>query len=334
MGERSELVLEDGSRFPGMLHGAPLAGEVVFSTGMTGYPEAFTDPSYRGQILVMTYPLMGNFGIGRKMESERAQIAGLVVSSLVSEQSHHRATSSLLAWLQEQGVPVLADVDTRSLTRRLRERGVMLGAFGGASLRDPNSRNLVAEVSIAEKRTYGTGGKRIVLVDCGVKASILSSLRGTVIRVPWDHNALDEQPDAIVVSNGPGDPQRCGKAIAHLAEALDAKVPVLGICLGHQLLALAAGGETYKLRYGHRSHNQPCIELSTGRCFITSQNHGYAVRAESLPEGWSASWTNANDQTNEGISHRSGLFSSVQFHPEGNPGPADTAFLFHRLESR
>jgi carbamoyl-phosphate synthase small subunit len=347
--EEVRLVLEDGSVFPGQAFGfeAPASGEVVFNTGMVGYPEALTDPSYRGQILVLTYPLVGNYGVpsptpldglGASFESEAIQVAGLVVAEASTEYSHWSATRSLGAWLAEHAVPGLSGVDTRALTKRLRERGVMLGKLVGrgsdVELRDPNRENLVSQVSVKEPVVYGTGRRRVVLIDCGCKRSIIRHLvdRGlTVLRVPWDHDFLDEDFDALVISNGPGDPKMCVPTIEHVRRALERRRPVLGICLGNQILALAAGADTYKLKFGHRGQNQPCGRVGTSRCHITSQNHGYAVDERTLPPDWEPWFRNLNDGTNEGIRHRARPFMSVQFHPEAAPGPLDTTFLFDEL---
>ena len=335
----ARLVLEDGSVFRGRSLGAAraAAGEVVFNTGMVGYTESLSDPSYRGQILVMTYPLVGNYGVPPAFESPRIQAVALVVSELCQEYSHAQARSSLDAWLRAEGVPCIAGVDTRALTKRLRARGCMLGKVvldEDIAFDDPNARNLVAEVSSPSREIYPGKSKTVVLVDCGAKGSILAELRArglTVIRVPWDHDFLAEDFDALVVSNGPGDPATCGPTVANLEKALRLRKPVLGICLGHQLLARAAGASTYKLKFGHRGHNQPCIESGTGRCYITSQNHGYAVDAASLPGGWEPWFTNANDGSNEGIRHRELPFFGVQFHPEAAPGPLDSRELFDRF---
>jgi len=342
----AKLVLEDGSIFAGRSVGfeSSSSGEVVFNTGMVGYPETFTDPSYRGQILVLTYPLIGNYGVGRyssngalpsSFESERMQIAGLIASQVSNQYSHWGALRGVTDWLEEEQVPALTGVDTRALTKRLREHGTMLGKIelGEEVLDfyDPNLDHLVSKVSVRERIVHGTGCKRVVLVDCGCKKSIQTELlsRGvTVIRVPWDYDFRHEDIDGVVISNGPGDPKLCAQTIEHVKYALGVGVPTLGICLGHQILALAAGADTYKLKFGHRSQNQPCIEVGTKRCYITSQNHGYAVRQESLPDGWVPWFINANDRTNEGIRHRTKPFFSVQFHPEAAPGPIDTGFLF------
>ncbi len=345
------LVLEDGSRLEGCVFGYPrsVQGEVVFNTGMVGYPEALTDPSYKGQILVLTYPLIGNYGVpadavcnglDTRFESSVVQIQGLVVSDYSLYYSHWEATKSLDEWLCDHGVPLLSGVDTRRLTKLLREKGSMLGKIetDGHSVQfsDPNQENLVGLVSVPKPVVYRGGKHRVVLVDCGCKNGILRSLlaRGvTVVRVPWNYDFLGEDFDGIVVSNGPGDPKMCVKTVEHLRGAMDTNRPIFGICLGNQVLALAAGADTFKLKFGHRSHNQPCVEVGTRRCYITSQNHGYAVRSETLPEGWQPWFVNANDGTNEGIRHRSRPFMSVQFHPEATPGPEDTGHLFDEFLS-
>jgi len=348
---KSRLTLEDGSVFEGRSFGFPqsVSGEVVFNTGMVGYPETLTDPSYKGQILVTTYPLIGNYGvssdhpvdeIGSPFESDKLQISGLVVSEVSADHNHWNATRSLPQWLVEQGVPALWGIDTRSLTKRLREKGSMLGKIlmdeNDVELYDPNRDNLIAQVSLNRPVVYAGGKHRIVVIDGGCKNSIIRSLlaRGvTVIRVPWDYDFLAEKFDAVLVSNGPGDPKACEKMVAQVRRAMERDHPIFGVCLGHQILALAAGGNTYKLKYGHRSQNQPCKEVGTNRCYITSQNHGYAVDTETLPAGWEPWFTNANDGTNEGLRHRTRPFMSVQFHPEAAPGPVDTNFLFDEFLS-
>ena len=340
------LVLEDGATFAGRMFGFPtrVGGEVVFNTGMVGYPETLTDPSYRGQILVLTYPIVGNYGVPERrlmqglddtFESGEIQVAGLVVAEATEEYSHWSAAKSLGGWLQEQGVPGLSGVDTRALTKRLRERGVMLGKIVSAGedveLRDPNQDNLVSLVSTKDPVVYENGSTRVVVIDCGCKNSIIRSLlrRGiTVIRVPWNYDFTKESFHGVVISNGPGDPKMCIETIEHVRRVMERKCPILGICLGHQILALAAGADTYKLKFGHRSQNQPCTVVGTSRCYITSQNHGYAVDERTLPPGWTAWFQNLNDGTNEGIRHREHPFMSVQFHPEAAPGPVDTNFLF------
>jgi carbamoyl-phosphate synthase small subunit len=335
----ARLALEDGAAFAGRLCGfpAPASGEVVFNTGMVGYTEALTDPSYRGQILVLTYPLVGNYGVPPAFESRRIQAAALVVAELADDCSHAGAVKSLPQWLHDEGIPCLAGVDTRALAKRLRSRGCMPGKLvpdGEAPSSNSSFEHLVADVSVKEKVVYEGDGKTVILVDCGVKASIIGELRARglrVVRVPWDYDFLAEDFDGVLVSNGPGDPGDCGAAVANLRRAMQAGRPMMGICLGHQLMALAAGASTYKLKFGHRGHNQPCLEDGTGRCFITSQNHGYAVDESTLPAGWHAWFTNANDGSNEGMRHGSRPFLSVQFHPEAAPGPVDCAPLFDRF---
>ncbi len=334
-----KLFLKDGTVIEGKSFGAnrSIAGEVVFNTGMVGYPEALTDPSYAGQILICTYPLIGNYGVPDKrcFESNKIQIAGLVVSEYSDNYSHYTAKQSLAAWLRKSGVPAMTGVDTRALTKRLREHGVLLGELVNAGkpkgFVDPNRENLVASVSPKNKRIYKGGKTKIIAVDCGMKENIVRMLlaRGaTVIRVPWDYDFNKEKYDGLLVSNGPGDPTICTATIENIRKAMKKGKPILGVCLGNQLLALAAGAKTYKLKYGHRSQNQPCIEQNTKRCYITSQNHGYAVDGKSLPAGWEEWFVNANDGSNEGLRHLSKPWRSAQFHPEASPGPTDTAWIF------
>ena len=334
-----KLILQDKTVFEGTSFGAPvdISGEVVFNTGMTGYVESFTDPSYAGQIVVLTYPLVGNYGVPSKetWESEKMQIAGLVVSEYSEQYSHHDAKESLAEWLKASGVPAITGVDTRALTKKLREHGVMLGVLTEKghpmSFFDPNENNLVAKVSIKEKKIYGNGPKKIIAIDCGMKENIVRSLmryETTVIRVPWNYDFTNDEYDALFISNGPGDPTQCIATIEHIRKAMAANKPILGICLGNQLLALAAGAKTFKLKYGHRGQNQPAIESTSGRCYITSQNHGFAVDTKTLPQGWEEWFKNANDGSNEGIRHKSKPWRSVQFHPEACPGPTDTAWIF------
>lgn len=356
------LVLEDGSEFIGWSFGKARsqAGEVVFTTGMTGYPQSLTDPSYRGQILVATYPLIGNYGVpldrqGNMLldewgipihfESRGIQAAGFVVADLCEEPSHFASGATLSQWLEKQGVPGIYGIDTRALTERLREHGVMRGKILVENCRDVTLESgdidhPVAEVSPKDVQRYTprTAGDasvpRIALLDCGVKANMLRVLldRGVeVIRLPWNHDLSGIDYDGLFLSNGPGDPKACGKTIATIRNAMDNTKPIFGICLGNQLMALAAGADTYKLPYGHRGQNQPCIETGTERCYITSQNHGYAVREDTLPRHWKSWFINANDGTVEGIRSERGPFRAVQFHPEGCPGPRDTEFLIDRF---
>jgi len=342
-----QLILDNGTRFTGQSFGAPraAAGEVVFNTAMTGYPESLTDPSYKGQILVLTYPLIGNYGVPGKMisehlskyfESDRVHISGLVVADYSTEYSHWNALESLSDWLKEHDIPGLCGIDTRTLTKLLRERGSMPGKIvrdheDEIGFYDPNRENLVALVSHPEEQIYPGGPEKIMLVDCGVKNNIircLLNLGATVIRVPWDHDFTGEEYDGLVISNGPGDPQQCSQTIAHLKKALGQERPIFGICLGNQLLSLASGASTYKLKYGHRGYNQPVLRAGTNRAYITSQNHGFAVDNATLGSDWEPMFINLNDHTNEGIRHRSKPFFSTQFHPEASGGPTDTRFLF------
>ncbi|MBN1503205.1 glutamine-hydrolyzing carbamoyl-phosphate synthase small subunit [Candidatus Woesearchaeota archaeon] len=345
MDEFVKLVLEDGTEYLGKSFGASqnASGEVVFTTGMVGYPETMTDPSYKGQILVLTYPLIGNYGVpenividelSMNLESEKIQVSALAVSDYSAQCSHWNAKMSLAQWLQQNSIPGIYGIDTRSLTKKLRDKGVMLGKIigkGNIRFYDPNKSNLVSQVSTGKVKIYGKGTTKILLIDCGAKHNIIRSLLKrdvTVIRTPWNHNIFNMNFDGIVISNGPGDPKMCRPAIQNIKKALSHRIPVFGICLGNQILALAAGANTYKLKYGHRSQNQPCTDNKTGRCYITSQNHGYATDTKSLPGGWNEWFFNSNDKTNEGIIHKSGIFRSVQFHPEASPGPLDTGFLF------
>jgi len=344
--KKAKIVLEDGAKFEGKTFGAtkPVSGEVVFNTGMVGYPETLTDPSYRGQILVLTYPLIGNYGvpsnkrnsdISKFFESEKIQVQGLIISDYSKNYSHWNAEKSLSNLMKKQNIPGIFDIDTRELTKKLRKKGTMLGkiVYNNEKIpfEDPNKRNLVSEVSIKKPIAYKKTKKKILLIDCGAKNNIIRSFlkrNFTVLRVPWDYPFLNEKVDGIIISNGPGNPEKCKETIKNVKQALKKNIPILGICLGSQILALAAGAKTYKLKYGHRSQNQPCIETGKNRCYITSQNHGYAVDAETLPEDWHEWFYNNNDGTNEGIIHISKPFFGTQFHPEALPGPDDTEFLF------
>ncbi|MFH2009055.1 MAG: glutamine-hydrolyzing carbamoyl-phosphate synthase small subunit [bacterium] len=352
MNDDWKLVLEDGAVYRGLRFGAgrPVCGEVVFNTGMTGYVEALSDPSYRGQILVLTYPLIGNYGVPRELlqtglphpfESTGLQVLGLVVSRYERRFSHHAAARSLASWLDEYELPAISGVDTRGLTRKLREQGTMRGKLVPITEDDAipgdtfDPRTLVSQVSRpgVDRFDSNAGGKRLLLVDCGAKHNIVRSLlrRGiNVTRAHFDHDfvADDLGADGLFLSNGPGDPTDVPRLIERVRAYMDRGKPVFGICLGHQILGLAAGGSTYRLPYGHRSQNQPVVDRLTGRGYITSQNHGYGVESTRLPEGFYEWFTNVNDGTNEGIRHARRPWMSVQFHPEAYPGPVETGVLF------
>ena len=347
-GKEIKLILENGDEFKGFSFGAEhsVSGEVVFSTGMVGYPESLTDPSYKGQILVLTYPLIGNYGVPAKniennldtnFESNKIQVQALVVSDYSFEYSHWNAKKSLGEWLKEENIPAIYGIDTRKLTKTLREKGAMLGkvVFENEDIKfyDPNTIDVVKEVSIKEPIVYNQkpNQKKVVVVDCGVKNNIIRNLvkrNLTVVRVPYDYDFLTEFFDGLLVSNGPGDPKMCQQTVYNIGRVMKHNIPTFGICLGNQLMALAAGGNTYKLKYGHRSQNQPCTLVGTKRCYITTQNHGFAVDMKSLDENWQEFFINANDGTNEGLKHKTKPFMSVQWHPEHSPGPTDTEFLF------
>ncbi|KAF9253716.1 hypothetical protein DTO006G1_8783 [Penicillium roqueforti] len=379
------LELADGTVYQGYNFGAEksASGELVFQTGMVGYPESITDPSYRGQILVITFPLVGNYGVPshdemcellkdlpKHFESSQIHISALVVASYAGEDySHFLAKSSLGDWLKSEGIPAMHGVDTRALTKRLRETGSMLGrmllqksgsppdvaATSGVDWKshfeetewvDPNTKNLVAEVSIREPRLFtppanvalkhpSGRGVRVLCLDVGMKYNQLRCLlaRGVeVLVVPWDYDfptLAGKDFDGLFVSNGPGDPATLTVTIKNLTKMFeDARTPVFGICLGHQLIARAVGAQTTKMKFGNRGHNIPCTSMLSGKCHITSQNHGFAVDASSLHNGWEELFVNANDGSNEGIRHTSRPFFSVQFHPESTPGPRDTEYLF------
>lgn len=339
------LELSDGTVFKGLSFGfqQAVAGEVVFNTSMTGYPESLTDPSYRGQILVATYPLIGNYGvpsdgnvagISRFFESDNIQVTALIISDYSFEFSHWNADKSLSDWLIANEIPGIYGIDTRSLTQHLRENGAMLGRIyfnEKPEWYDPNEANLVEQVSIKEKRVYGNGKHKIALVDCGVKNNIIRCFLKrdcTIVRVPWNYDFTSEEFDGIFVSNGPGNPETCELTIKSLEKSMKQEIPTFGICLGNQLMALASGAKTYKLQYGHRGHNQPVIETGTNTCYITSQNHGYAIDIKTLQKEWKPMFLNLNDKSCEGIKHESKPFFAVQFHPEASSGPTDTEYLF------
>ena len=363
--ERHEasLLLEDGSIFTGSGFGAPgrVSGEVVFSTSMVGYPEALTDASYKGQILTLTYPLVGNYGVPPRevengvlkyFESDGIKVNGLVIHELCRIPSHWQSSKSLDEWLAEEGVPGICGIDTRRLVKRLRIKGSMRGVLEVCSegeepdlrkikeqlksAQDPGSQDLVNHVTVRDPVFHGAKtNRRVVVIDCGVKYGILRNLlkRGLeVVRVPYDLSSgeiLEYKPHGVLISNGPGDPKRCAETAKCVRELVEEHVPVLGICLGTQVLTLGMGGDTYKLKFGHRSQNQPALDLETGRCYITTQNHGYAVNPDSLKDTDLSLWfINANDKTVEAVKHKNLPTFGVQWHPEAEPGPLDTEFLF------
>lgn len=345
--KRRYLVLEDGTVFKGVGFGADTntSGEVVFTTGMVGYPEALTDPSYQGQILTFTYPLIGNYGVSNSssssFESSGIKVRGVIVARNIVNYSHWQAKQSFEQWLKKENIPGISGIDTRTLTIKLREKGTMLGRIAdrvnNQEIPDPNKENLVAQVSIKKPKVFKKGKRKILLIDCGVKQGIIDSLLNrdiTVIQVPWDFDPFVPTSvarfsfDGVVVSSGPGDPKMVTKTITTVKKILNKKIPLLGICLGHQILALAIGANTYKMKFGHRSQNQPAQLKGANRCFLTTHNHGFVVDTKTLPENWEVWFENLNDNANEGIRHSNLPFMSVQFHPEGRPGPYDTNWIF------
>ena len=349
------LQLSDGTEFHGKSFGyeQPVAGEVVFNTAMMGYPESLTDPSYAGQLLTMTFPLVGNYGVPPFtfdkqtglpdfMESDRIYASALIVSDYSEQYSHWNAVESLGEWLQREKVPGITGIDTRELTKVLREHGVMLGKIlfddepNNVPEADYEGVNFVDRVSVKEIVRYNEGaGRKVVLVDCGVKANIIRELiqRGVeVVRVPWNYDYTDMEFDGLFLANGPGDPDMCSEAVEIIRKQMSrSRKPICGICMGNQLLSKAAGATIYKLKYGHRGHNQPVRMVGTEKCFITSQNHGYAVDARTLDKDWEELFVNMNDASNEGIRHKENPWLSSQFHPEACSGPVDTEFMFDKF---
>lgn len=349
------LQLSDGTEFHGKSFGyeQPVAGEVVFNTAMMGYPESLTDPSYAGQLLTMTFPLVGNYGVPPFtfnkqtglpdfMESDRIYASALIVSDYSEQHSHWNAVESLGEWLQREKVPGITGIDTRELTKVLREHGVMMGKIlfddepNNVLEADYEGVNFVDRVSVKEIVRYNEGaGRKVVLVDCGVKANIIRELiqRGVeVVRVPWNYDYTDMEFDGLFLANGPGDPDMCSEAVEIIRKQMSrSRKPICGICMGNQLLSKAAGATIYKLKYGHRGHNQPVRMVGTEKCFITSQNHGYAVDARTLDKDWEELFVNMNDASNEGIRHKENPWFSSQFHPEACSGPVDTEFMFDKF---
>ncbi|GCE17773.1 glutamine-hydrolyzing carbamoyl-phosphate synthase small subunit [Dictyobacter kobayashii] len=335
-----KLILEDGTQFEGLSFGYEegKSGEIVFSTGMVGYPEALTDASFAGQLLVLTYPLVGNYGVPEKSywEDDHIHVTGLIVSNYINTPSHVQSTMSLSDWLVQEQIPALEIKDTRLLTQHIRNHGAMLGKIvfdEDIPFYDPNQSNLISQVSTKQVTTFGKGSKTIALLDCGAKKNIVRCLLKRdveVVMVPWDYDLFASEQqfhfDGLLISNGPGNPKTAARTIQTIRTALENKIPTLGICMGNHLLTLAAGGDTSKMKFGHRSQNQPCIMQDSPRCYITTQNHGFVV--SEVPEGFKPWFTNANDGSNEGIMHTSQPFMSVQFHPEAAPGPVDTEWVF------
>ncbi|MBI2634908.1 glutamine-hydrolyzing carbamoyl-phosphate synthase small subunit [Candidatus Peregrinibacteria bacterium] len=349
----AKLILKDGTVLKGQSFGAPIsaAGEVVFNTSMVGYPESLTDPSYHGQILTLTYPLIGNYGIGdnsrdqndieNNFESGKIRVKGLIITEYSENFSHWQAAKSLSAWLKENNIPAITGIDTRALTQKIRQHGTILGKIiAGTSpepdFYNPDLDNLVAQVSISKPKLYKKGPKKIICIDCGMKNNILRNFLSrniTVLRVPWNYDFIkaEEKFDGIFISNGPGDPAMLTELHSIIKKAFSFKKPIFGICLGCQIMALAGGAKTYKLKFGHRAQNQPCIDTKTKHCYITSQNHGFAVNEKSLKSGWEVWLRNLNDKTIEGIRHKTLPFFSCQFHPEASPGPSDTTNFFDQF---
>ena len=344
------LILEDGTVFTGTSIGSTrdMISEIVFNTSMTGYLEVLTDPSYAGQAVVMTYPLIGNYGITPDMESLKAWPDGYIVRELSRMPSNFRCEGTIQDFLKKYDIPGIAGVDTRALTKILREKGTMNGMITTnenydldeviSKLKNYKVEGVVSKVTCAEKYVLEGTGKKVALLDLGAKKNIAKSLndRGCEVAVyPADTTAdeiIASNPDGIMLSNGPGDPAECTSIIKEIKKLYETDIPIFAICLGHQLMALATGGTTYKLKYGHRGGNHPVKDLQTGRVYISSQNHGYVVDEDKIdPNVAVPAFKNVNDGTNEGLAYVGKNIFTVQFHPEACPGPQDSGYLFDRF---
>ena len=366
MNKFAKLVFDDGSIFDGNGFGYPTTvyGEVVFNTGMVGYTETLTDPSYSGQILTLTYPLIGNYGVPdlsikdkdgvpKYSESDKIQIKGLIVHELSAVASHWNLSMTLDEWLYNEKIPGISNIDTREITKKLRSDGVQMASLAVSDTEidtekiieqlkttvNYNSKQFMNDVSTSQIQTFGNEDKTVVVIDVGVKNAIIRNIRDIgykVIKVPWNttvEKILSYNPDGILISNGPGDPQKCTDTIATAKKLIEKNIPTLGICLGAQILGIAGNAQTYKLKYGHRGQNKPCINLDNNQTYVTSQNHGYGIDLESLKTSEFDLWfTNADDKTVEGIKHKKQTCIAVQFHPEASPGPYDCKFVFEDLK--
>jgi carbamoyl-phosphate synthase small subunit len=346
---KANLILEDGTNIEGVSFGyeKSISGELVFNTSMVGYIESLTDPSYYKQILVLTYPNIGNYGVPNNnkkenieefFESDKIQISALIVNNYSEKYNHWNSEKSLSEWLIDNKIPALTGIDTRKLTKIIREKGTMKAKiiFNNENIDfiDINEYNLIKDVSIKEKTIYGNGKYKILLLDCGVKNNIIRNLLKfdtQIIRVPWDYDFSNVEFDGLFISNGPGDPKKYDLIINKLKLFLNKNIPIFGICLGHQLLSLASGSDTYKLKFGHRSHNQPVLDIINNKSYLTSQNHSFCVKNSTINDEWNIYFKNLNDNSNEGIIHKTKPFFTTQFHPEGWGGPDDTSFLFENF---